>query len=337
MWRLFLLLIVALALTPGTWVRSTPGVSVEDNRQALTITALPLTVRKLGEFDVVGVWELDSHNSRFGSYSALAMLDSGRLLAISDRGNRLEFTPPGSGAPQPQFGSLMGRNISDKTYLDAESVTRDPASGRLWVGFEQSNSIARFDAKLNAEGSVRPPAMRNWGGNTGPEAMARLVDGRFLVLAETSPGWLSDDSPALLFPDDPVEGSTPQEFRFARPEGFRPVDIAQLPDGRVLILLREVKWRLPPRFAGKLMVADPAQIHSGATWSGEVVANLDDPLPTDNYEGLAVTQASDGTIVAWLISDDNSASFQRTLLMKLEWKSGAQIQQKARGTGRTPR
>ncbi|KRA81603.1 esterase-like activity of phytase family protein [Altererythrobacter sp. Root672] len=337
MLRLFLLLIVALVLAPGTWIRSTPGVSVEDNRQSLSITPLPVADSELGVFDVAGVWGLDSRNSRFGSYSGLVLLDSGRLLAVSDSGNQLEFTPPGEGEPHPRLASLVGQSVSDKTHFDAESATRDRASGRLWVGYEHSNRIGRLDRNLRPEGRVRPAAMRNWGGNTGPEAMARLDDGRFLVLAEADPAWFTDDSPGLLFPNDPVEGSTPQAFRFAAPEGFRPVDMAQLPDGRMLILLREVKWRLPPRFAGKLMVADPAEIRSGAVWKGEVIADLEEPLPTDNYEGLAITQANDGTVVAWLISDDNAASFQRTLLMKLEWRPDGQTQQKARGTGRTPR
>ncbi|MBT2135326.1 esterase-like activity of phytase family protein [Croceibacterium sp. LX-88] len=337
MLRLFLLLVVALVLAPGTWIRSTPGASVEDNRQALSIKPLPVTVRKLGVFDVAGVWELDSRNSRFGSYSGLVALDSGRLLAVSDSGNQLEFTPPGDGPPRPFLASLIGQSVSDKTHFDAESATRDRTSGRLWVGYEQSNSIARLDRNRRPEGRARPLAMRNWGGNTGPEALARLTDGRFVVLAEADPGWFADDFPGLLFPYDPVEGSLPQAFRFAAPESFRPVDMVQLPDGRVLILLREVKWRLPPRFAGKLMVADPAQIRRGSVWKGEVVADLDEPLATDNYEGLAVTQARDGAVVAWLISDDNSASFQRTLLLKLEWRPEAEAQQKAHGTDRTPR
>jgi hypothetical protein len=85
------------------------------------------------------------------------------------------------------------------------------------------------------------------------------------------------------------------------------------------------------------MVADPARVRAGEAWRGEVVAELDDPLPTDNYEGLAVTQSGNGGVVIWLISDDNSATFQRTLLLKLEWQPDARTQQKARGTGRTPR
>ena len=95
--------------------------------------------------------------------------------------------------------------------------------------------------------------------------------------------------------------------------------MAPLPGGRVLILLRTVYWRLPPRFEGKLVIADPARIRQGKRWSGEVVADLAEPLPVDNYEGLAVEPANDGSAVVWLISDDNTARFQRTLLLKLEW------------------
>lgn len=334
--RLFLLAIVALVLAPGTWVRSAPGKSLEDSRQVLKVRALPVAVGRLGEFEVAGVWELDSSNSRFGSYSALVRLDSGRLLAISDNGNRLEFSPPGDGPPHPNFASLVSHSISDKRNFDAESATRDPCGGKLWVGYEQGNRIVRLDSSLRPEGRVWPPAMRHWGNNSGPEAMVRLGDGRFVVIAEADPSWFASDVPALLFPGDPVAGNSPEAFRFAAPNGFRPVDMAELPDGRVLILLREVKWRLPPRFAGKLLVADPSLIRPGAVWRGEVVAELDDPLPTDNFEGIAIAPTEEGGADVWMISDDNSASFQRTLLMKLEWRP-RQAQQKAHGTGRAPR
>ena len=49
-------------------------------------------------------------------------------------------------------------------------------------------------------GGMEPPAMRDWAANGGPEAIARLPDGRFIVLSEDPP-WLSaGERPGLLFP-----------------------------------------------------------------------------------------------------------------------------------------
>jgi hypothetical protein len=106
-----------------------------------------------------------------------------------------------------------------------------------------------------------------------------------------------------------------------------------LPDGRALILLRKVLWGIPPHFAGKLMLADPATIRAGKAWRAEPLADLASPLPSDNFEGLAVAPAGDGGTTLWLISDDNDSIAQRTLLLRLRWPANA----KARGNLRAPR
>jgi len=206
-------------------------------------------------------------------------------------------------------------------------------SGRLWQGFEGNNRIERFDPRSGALAKAWPEAMRGWPGNGGPEAMVRLADGRFIVIAEGTRRWLGDEVPALLFPSDPVAGVEPVAFRFVSSTGYQPVDIAQLPDGRALILLRRVVWGLPPGFAGKLVLADPATIRPGEAWRTELLADLVAPLPSDNFEGLAVESDGRGGIALWLISDDNDSIVQRTLLLRLDWPANA----KARGNLRAPR
>ena len=94
-----------------------------------------------------------------------------------------------------------------------------------------------------------------------------------------------------------------------------------------------MRWGLPPRFEGKLLVADPAEIRPGVAWAGRIIADLKAPLPMDNYEGVAVEPGADGEVVLWVISDDNHAKFQRTLLLKLVWRPD----EKARGRARAPR
>jgi hypothetical protein len=174
--------------------------------------------------------------------------------------------------------------------------------------------------------------MRDWPANTGPEAMVRLSDGRFIVLSESPGTWFGRSTPGLLFPGDPIDGARPLRFQFNPPDGFRPVDMAQLPDGRVLILVRRVEWGLPPSFAARLVVADPKQIAAGKAWRGELVVEITAPMPAENFEGLAVMPGQRGQVVVWLISDDNQSSFQRTLLLKLLWRPN----EKARETSRAP-
>lgn len=316
--RLALLAMVALALAPGTWLRG-PGL-VEDLRPILRIDPVPVAQDALGpSLTIEGLWHLTSPNSHFGSYSALTALPDRSLLAISDKGRWLRFTPPGREGPAPQFGVIGGEVVSDKRQVDAEAATFDPATGTIWVAYEGANSVDRYDLSLATPTRVRPEAMARWPGNRGPEAMTRLADGRFIVIGEGSPEWLGEGYPALLFSGDPVEGSKAAEFGLVPPAPYRATDIATLPDGRVLILLRAIRGYLPPRFSARLMVADPGAIRAGKAWRGKALATLDLDLPTDNFEGLAVEPEEGGALTLWLISDDNGAALQRTLLYRLRW------------------
>jgi hypothetical protein len=325
-------LIVAIGLFP-IWVRSPLPVESTDERAILTMTALDVPELDSDRVRAVGAWRLESPNHFFGSYSALASLGDGTLLAASDSGTRLRFTPPGNTGPGPEFGQFSEPRFGEKRYADIEALTRNAATGQVWAAFEQSNHIERYDAALRSQARAEPAAMRDWWSNSGPEAMVRLSDGRFVVLAESGEGWFGGDMPGVLFAGDPVEGAAEVGFRFVPPAGFRPVDMALLPGGKVLILLRRVVWGVPPRFAGKLVLADPATIREGVAWRGEVVADLRAPLPSDNYEGLAVEAEPGRGTALWLISDDNRTQFQRTLLLKLARRDN----EKARGTTRAPR
>lgn len=330
MWRLPLLLLVALGLAPGTWVR--PQLPAPDFRSPLSVERLALPHADLGALTFTGAWRLQSPNSHFGGYSALVVLDDDTALAASDRGRMLHVTLPGRGPIAFAFDYFGGQREDAKNQADIEALTRDPANGRLWAAYESTNQIERHDAGFHTVARVEPEAMEDWPGNAGPEAMVRLHDGRFIVLAEASPDWLATDNPALLFSGDPVEGAEPLAFRFAPPPGYRPVDMAELPDGRVLILLRDVHVGLPPRFVTRLIVADPAEIGADVPWRGKTVADITAPVPSENYEGMAIDSRGD-TPVIWLISDDNTMRYQRTLLLRLEWRGYA----KARGFPRAPR
>lgn len=315
--RLMVLALVALGLAPGTWVRSAPPFNRE---QVLHIAPTDPETRRIGEVELLGAWHLASPHTDFGSYSALLPLGNGRFLMGSDRGAWLELSVPNASLPAPpEFGEFGGRCEGEKKCADLEAMARDPATGRIWSAWEGTNSILRTAGDFSRGIEVRPPAMRGWPSNSGPESLVRLADGRFIALAEGSPGWFSETYPALLFPSDPLRGARPIEFRFAPPEKYRPVDMTQLPDGRVLILLRKLIWNFPPDFATRIVIADPRQIAAGALWRGHEIAELDGPLLAENYEGLAIEPRADGAVILWLVSDDNGSQFQRTLLLKLRW------------------
>jgi hypothetical protein len=282
----------------------------------------PELARHLGAFELDGAWQMTSVYSSFGGYSALVPLPDGRLIAIADNGRRFTFSPPGVRPAPAVSGEVLPWRVRPPLYRrddrDTESATRDPVTGMIWVGREGSNSIARVDPAFRGYISTRPAAMRDWPENGGPEAMVRLADGRFIVLEEVTTSLVESRlHHALLFPRDPLSGAKPVLFTFAGAPEFSTTDMAQLPDGRVLILMRRLLWPLPLRFAGRIMIADPAAIRPGAVWQSTEVARLTSTLPVDNFEGMAIVPRQDGRVTVWLISDDNHAVTQRTLLWKL--------------------
>ncbi len=205
----------------------------------------------------------------------------------------------------------------DKRDRDSESMAVDPHTGRRWVGFERANAIWRYSADFaRAERFVRPRAMRRWRSNGGPESMARLHDGRFVVIAEEATGG-SGRGPgreALVFAVDPTLGGRPAfRFRYLPPDGFDPSDVTQLPDGRLLVLNRW--WGLPLRFESALVVIDPARMRAGAQVRGREIARLAPPLVHENFEGVAAV-VEQGRTVVWLTSDNDLSSWRPSYLLK---------------------
>jgi len=313
--RALLLALVALGLAPGTWLRTT--IPVQRSTQ-LVIT--PVAVQEPRDWPagltVEGAWKLASPDLQFGGYSAMLHLRDGRVLAFSDRGDSLAFTLPGHGKPAARFAKVAFDREFKGSHKDVESATLDRSSGRFWLAYEHSHAIARFLAGPGSPPRMRRrEVMRNWPANSGAEAMVRLADGRFLILGERS-------RTGLLFSGDPVAGAKVRRFGVDYPAGYRPTDAAELPDGRVLVLLRKVDIAWPP-FRSLIMIADPAQIGSSdARWRPERLLQLDGPLPRENYEALAVRPAGDW-VDLWLVSDDNQSVVQRTLLVKLRWRQPA--------------
>jgi len=321
--RVLLALVLALGLAPGIVWRSAPP--RPNDSQSMAYVRLPIPMGEeariggSGSPVMTGAWRMESPNTQFGSYSALLITDGG-FLSFSDQGGFLRAPLPGRRG-KVEIGRALSGAGDFKQMQDIESATADPETGRIWLGLEGRNAIIRMEADLSGAKVVQPSAMQHWQSNGGPESLLRLADGRFLVLAESALSWKAKGSPALLFPGDPVEGAQPEEFLFAPPENYLPTDIKQLPDGRVLILLRGISL-LPPRFTAKLVLADPAHIRAGQLWPWQDVGTIDRPFPLDNYEGLEVTGGAQGApLTIWIISDDNGGELlQHTVLLRLSWQ-----------------
>ncbi len=291
--------------------------AVIDARRVPLDAGDPARVR-VGALTYLGGVVLDSPDPAFGGFSAMQLVGD-RFTLVSDNGNVVRFRMgPDWRIRAPAFGDLPGGPGTGwkKEQRDSESLAWDPVSGRIWIGFERYNAIYRYDAALSrVEASAQPPAMADWSKAGGPESMTRLRNRHFLVISETSrPDGAPDARIGLRFAGDPTApGARPVRFGYVPPPGYDPTDIAELPDGRLLVLNRRLS--LPGLFTAKLTVIDLRGVRVGGVVRGVEIATLEAPLLHDNFEALAVTREGDATIV-WIASDDNLEVWERSLLLK---------------------
>jgi hypothetical protein len=269
---------------------------------------------RAGALRYLGGVVLTSSDPAFGGFSALTVKGS-RMTLLSDGGLTLSFALDDDWRPMSvRFGVLPAgpRRGWRKMDRDSESLAEDE-TGRMWVGFERWNEIWRYSPDFRtAERQAAPALMRHWPKNGGAESMTRLRNGRFLVLSERA-RW-RDGRAALLFEGDPsVQGMRAVRFGYRPPAGYLPTDVAELPDGRLLVLNRRAS--LPELFTAKIVLLDRTMLREGHVAHGPVVATFASPILHDNFEGMAIVQDGRRTIV-WLVSDDNQSLFQRTLLLK---------------------
>lgn len=89
---------------------------------------------------------LTSRDDAFGGYSSLSVAGD-RFTLLSDFGDIVRFRMDATfQISDPGFGDLpAGPGLGwEKRERDNESMTVDPASGEVWVGFERANAIWHY-------------------------------------------------------------------------------------------------------------------------------------------------------------------------------------------------
>ena len=272
-----------------------------------------------GELTLLSGFHLQSKDKRFGGLSGLSIDQNGLVYAVSDRGYwlaaRMVINENGALTNLVDWRIaplLTSANAAVSGRLrDAEALaqTRD---GSLLVGFEGVHRIWRYRPPPETFASTPvpiplPAATARAPGNGGIEGLTMLSDGRLLALTEqhqnpdgSSKGWLLDQEQWT-------------ELSYSPARGFRVTDCAALENGDVLVLER----RYIPLgiLSARVVRVDGKAIEPGAKLAGKELLKLEQPLATENFEGVAVQQTSLGTLI-FLISDDNFSSFQQTLLLQ---------------------
>ena len=319
--RAYKLALLILALVPAVYLRAPKPPPVLDARVGLT-DLMPALRRagllpETGGLALIGAWEMTGRHRDFGNFSGLGQADNG-FVAVGDRGGVLWFPRPDRAGPwRTRLTRLINLEWRKYRYdTDAEAVAVEPGTGDLLVGYEDSAALERYSPDLAVRTRIALPVLREWPENQGPEAMTRLADGRTVIVGEVYARWLDRTlHPAMMFPGEPRPYEQPARFTLRMPPGYRPADLAQMPDGRLLVLGRSFSL---VGFRSVIAVFSPTEILPGATVTPHVIARIEDARISENYEGMTVTREADGNQAIWLISDSNQMVWaQRTLLLKL--------------------
>lgn len=273
----------------------------------------------LERLKLVSAFHLRSNHSRFGGLSGLAVGNDGRLYAVSDRGfwlsARMHLHSNGQllNLTDWQIASLLTTTKTPvrHSFTDAEGLAQEP-DGSFLVSFEQAHRIWRYPASPEPFSSPAIPVslrpeMIEAPVNGGLEAISVLPDGRIFAIAEEHVNQDGSFKAWLL------DGGSWSELSYVSPAGFNPSDAVGLKSGEVLVLER--RHDLPLRFSARLALIKANDIRPRAALKGEQIVRLEPPLRTDNFEGVAVKETGQGTMI-FLVSDDNYFSFQRTLLLQ---------------------
>jgi hypothetical protein len=300
---------------------------------SINLTATPVapegdasTPFATGQLEYIAGFALTSDDEFFGGLSGASLsTDGSTLTVVADigvwfrLGLRHDATGRLIGITGGESGRLKdehGKPLSSKYVGDAESITR-AADGSYYVTFEGWHRLWRYKAASDplraAAKYVRPPkGMAALPGNEGVEAATALPDGRFLLLSEGGrtdagdlQGWLGD-------------GKRWADVTLAPTGAFKPTDLTVLPTGDVLLLERSAT--VFGGFAARLSEIPAATIVPGARLVGRELGIIQEPLPVDNFEGLAARRAPDGSTLIYILSDDNFNVMERTLLLEFRWR-----------------
>jgi hypothetical protein len=312
---------LALVLLLAGFAQDTLAEPISVSVGAIQIDPSGTATARLGPLEFVAGVTLASSDKRFGGLSGL-LVERNQLIAVSDRGfwfrARLNLDEEGTlrNLSESRLAPILSSKGEPLAIVrgehDAEALEKWGAS--LAVGFERFHRIGLYDPALGDD--ARPVYVRDIPGiakspaNGGIEALVSLGDGRLLALTEES----EDDSGNLL--GWIIDGSKREPLAYPKSD-WKPTDAAFHPQVGLLILER--KFSALTGFSTRVRNADIASVVAGGVIAGPVVARISGSVLSDNFEGIAISESGDGSLLVWMVSDDNFSFFQQTILLVFRW------------------
>lgn len=284
--------------------------------------------REVGELEYRGGIALRSTDPRFGGFSGIHIsTDGGTLLAISDRGAwlRLSLTYNSAGrlvgASRAEMGPLIGEDGEPLKGVNADAEALAVlADGSMLVAFERRHRILHYPeaqppfSKPPVPFPV-PEGLEEAPANGGLEALAHVGRNFFVAIAErmTTGGgavaaWVG-------------RAGIWEPFGYVRKPGLRVTDAALLPAGDLLVL--EHRYSAAAGSVVRFVRVPRNAIAPHQRVEGKELALLEQPLTTENFEGVAVRRGQGREALIYVISDDNFNPLQRTILMMFALKDEA--------------
>ena len=283
----------------------------------------PPGAERAGRLSWRGGVALACADRRFGGWSDLAVAPWGasgacRVAMISDNGWTLDagLSLRADGVPAALSGGRLGRLRGEAgedlsgADADAEGLASMP-DGSFLVAFERNHRILRYPPGEELLSGIphrldEPPGLGGAPRNAGIEALAAWPDGTAIAFAEglrdargDHRGWIR-------------AGGGWRSLSLAD-AGFDPTGACVAPDGRLLVLQRRLSLL---SFSARVVALERAACEAGGRLEGQELGRWDEPGLVDNMEGIAALRGPDGTMLVYLLSDDNYRRIlQRTLLL----------------------
>ena len=274
-------------------------------------------------------YSLTSSDPRFGGISSIQIRKDGKFLwAISDRGYWMRFSLI------HQSENLANIHLNEIKILqvprgekreihnlDAEASTLIN-SQTLLVSFENTNRILAYQFKDDIITGVpryykSPEALADAPRTGGPEAMARLCDGRVFLLNEKNNfgrhlrvGWVGNEK-------------TWQMVRYQPYANYDPTGATTLPDCRVMLTVRRFNLT---SFSWGIAFIDFSKIGYSNVIHDTSLVLFNRSAISENFEAIAARVGRNGKIYVYAMADDNFSIFQETLLLQFELEPVSNLQ-----------
>ena len=266
------------------------------DRIELPDRVVPVRFEPIHVKGTAGAWAVEADDPRFGGVSAV-VLRRGRLLALTDSGVILDLPKPGHGSTARLHDLPDGPGPAiHKRARDSEALVSGPAGDWL-VTFENRHSLWRFDPGFTRATGRTDLSGMGWPVNKGAEAMVALPSGALLLIPEVSRQVIRINQRGL---------------GVARLEGVSGgiADATMLPDGRVLVLVREVG---PLGIRNRIAML----VRAGQDYRLRPVRTVETG-PLINLEAITAEPLPSGATRLWLMSDNDFSTWRRTILLAID-------------------